>query len=150
MAWKLQFRIYILNVTIPLVPAATEIIGYPTPGIVGTIADGFAAITGGVFTADVITSLSKAISIASSGVRRYTSLGTDVVAIVLGMPVGTDDPASLSPLPAAAQKEQRYAAIDVPSRDLKHAIRVASKPPVGAGIYGSDFQSDLAGETYQA
>jgi len=149
MAWKLQYRIFILDVTVPLIPVAAEIIGYPTPGVTGAIADGFAAITGGAFTADIITSLSKAVSLGSSGVRRLTSLGKDVVAVILGMPVGTDDPATLSPLPVAAQKEQRYATIDVPSRDLKHAIRVASKPPVGAGIYGTDYQSDLAGETFQ-
>ena len=150
MAWKLEYRIMILDVSVPLVPVAAEIIGYPSPTAVGTIADGFSAISGGVFTTDLITSLSKAISIASSGVRRYTSLGKDVVGVVLGMPTGSDDPATLSPLVAAAQKEQRYATIDVPSRDLKHAIRVASKPPVGAGIYGTDYQSDLASEIYRA
>lgn len=150
MAWKLQFRVLIINVVVPLVPVTVEIIGYPPSTIVANVADGFVAIVGGTFTADVITSLSKAISLASSGVRRYTSLGTDVVAVVLGMPIGADDPQTAAPLAVLAQKEYRYATIDVPSRDLKHAIRAASKPPVGTGIYGTDFASDLAAETFQA
>ena len=150
MAWKLQYRIFILNVAVPALPITVETIGYVPPTVLATIAEGFSAFAGGTFTPDVLTSLSKAISLASSGVRRYTSLGVDVVAAVLGMPIGSDDPATANPLPAAAIQEYRYATIDVPSRDLKHAIRVASKPPPGAGVYGTDFASDLAGETFRA
>lgn len=150
MAWQIEYRVALLNVAVPAVPVPVEVIGYVQSTTVALVLTGFLFAVGTNFITENITTYSKAVSIASSGVRRLTALGTDVVAVILGMPIGSDDPATTSPLPAAAQLEQQYGLLDVPSRDLKRAVRVASKPPALGAQYGTDFKSDIAGNTYQA